>query len=213
MGAPTDVPTLEPTPDRARAELANVLERMMWLLRRIAKEPDDLIDGQHHHVLREALAELDERIGEVGGLTQLVRYPEHFAPAPDQKRLAAAIQSALKDHGLTGKEWALKFEAFDRNFRQVLDHLEGRDKTRDAQVLDRLAYLEARDKTRDARMYEIVNANFVPPDLRKSSGRTFEIGATIADSASEALKEIPLANAIISSLKEAAGGTKALFND
>lgn len=92
----------------------------------------------------------------------------------------------------------MKFEAFDRHFRDLLD---------------RIAKLEARDKTRDARMMEIANANLVVPDLRKSSGRSLEIGATIAESAGEALGEIPGVKALLGAVKEAAGAAKALHND
>ncbi|SRR5260221_10774160 len=184
------VPTRKPTPEECLAELELVFERVMYVIEWIADTPAHLVDGQHHEVLRSAVAELGERINRVlhqgtvhknvGGFNMLFSQVKNL--------------QGLKDHGLTGAEWVLKFEAFDRHFRGFLD---------------RIALLE----TRYDGLAQQADTLSLLVDLRRDAGASLEMGATIADSAAEALGEIPGAKALISTVKEAAGAVRSLLKN
>jgi hypothetical protein len=206
-----NIPTRVPTTDESLADLKLVLERTMYVVRWIADTPQHLIDGQHHQVLRDAISALTRRLGEgisYAGFWSGNPKPDADGASGSPPGAASATQpdpiALLVQHGLTGAEWALKFEAFDRHFRAFLD--------RTALLQRREENLTLRYEGLDSRLSQLEAAEFFTK-LRGNAMGSLGIGATIAESAADALSEIPGAKGLLGSLREAAGALAALLKD
>lgn len=188
------VPTRQPTTDQSLAELELVFERLMYVIQWIADTPTHLVDGQHHEVLREAVAALEERIKGVLHDGAVGKEAGDWQGAFSRRYPPGMSHGGLEQHGLTGPEWVLKFEAFDRHFRGFLD---------------KVALLESRYQGLAGQVDTLSSL----VDLRRDARGALGMGETIADSALEALSEIPGAKALIGTVKEAAGAVKSLMNE
>ncbi|MFO7180353.1 MAG: hypothetical protein DIU78_016755 [Pseudomonadota bacterium] len=151
-------------------------------MRRLATPPAELLDGRYHESALAAVNELEEKIARAGGWLALV--PD--VPSPNGP--------SLEQHGLSGPEWVLKFQAFDHQFQLFLD---------------RMAQLESVVASVSARVTEIEVADFKARvrGARDTSRAVLEHGEPILESAA---KVIPGGEYVLGSIKEMIGIFKGL---
>jgi hypothetical protein len=208
MGDELKVPTRKPTDEQCLAELELVFARVMYVIQWIASTPHYLVDGQHHEVLKEAVAELQAEIKKAadknkdtqgGDWKRVFSRPRSEDPKRDKPKRNTntesgpnSLTSHLAEHGLTGQQWVLKFDAFDRHFRGFLD---------------RIALLEKRYEG----LVGQVNTLSTMVDLREDADGSLEMGSAIFESAAEALSDVPGAKTVIGLGKEGIAAVRGLF--
>ena len=179
------IPMLPMDEKNSSEHLQLLLERVVYLLKRIASEPALFIDGRHHQDAWNAIIALDQRITEDGGWNALLNHPQD---APNR-------HARLTQHGLVGAELSLKYHAFDQPFQTFLD---------------RMAALEWRTQILEAKLQKIEVEDFAKRvrGPGKSARAALGIAEPIVGSAAEA---IPFAKEVLGALKEISGNFGALI--
>jgi hypothetical protein len=91
----------------ARAQLKLMLQRVVYVLHLVVDSPDGLLDGRYHQTAADALEELDEQI----------KHANLWA------KIDKVTEPNLKAHDLMGRLGALKHQASDQCFQELLDRV------------------------------------------------------------------------------------------
>lgn len=186
------VPELPLAPEAA---LPYVVESMLYILKRIAADPESLLDGQHHQASKKSVAEIQEQ---ASGLLSRIR---ESSPSP-------WVGTALAGHGLTGSQLGLKVDVFNRLFREYLDlaalpaqHVEQRRRD-----LDRLT--QAAEEKRFAEELRRMLPWYRRLSVSDAASDALAAGDLIVSSASEVFKELPGGSSALGALQELSGFTQ-----
>lgn len=183
----------------ATPHLTLVLERLLWMMKRIAVLPELFVAGQHHQNLRLAIDELEEQILNLGNLpstnTRTVQQQLNAV-------VAHANQQELRQHGLLGHQLRMKLDAFEAPFLAFVNGAAlVESKYRD--LNDRLMALEGRDFHKEVR------------ELKPAAVAALGAGETIATSLGEAIVKsaegLPGGAVVSSAIKESAGIFRSLI--
>jgi hypothetical protein len=165
------------TAQNSLEHLQLLLERVVYLLRRVVTEPSIFMGGRHHQDAQDAINAFETRVNANGGWKLLLN---------QGGMNSAHHESVLKAHGLTEAEFSLKYHAFTQQFERFLD---------------RMAALDWRTQVLETKLELIERQSFAKTvrGTRKAARDALDIAEPIVGSAAEA---IPFAKETLSALKE-----------